>query len=109
MENVNEDIIIRFMHEQKEELEDNGFSRRVMRRLPRQHRWAGWIFNAICMGICLYLFYLLNGMEILFNTLKEYFLSFSQSFIENANLTTMAIAVGVIAIIGVSRACTLED
>ncbi len=110
MEKIDEDIIFRFMHEQKEEVKDNGFSRRVMRHLPKQHRWANWIFNSICAAACFYLFYLLNGFEILFNTLKESIESLSQqNFMANTNLTTLAVALGILIIVGISRACSMED
>ncbi len=109
MEKIDEDIIIRFMHEQKEEVKDNGFSHKVMRHLPKQHRWVNWIFNILCTALCLYLFYLLNGVEILYNTLKEYTLSFAQNFMENVNPMTLAIALGILIIVGISKACYLED
>lgn len=110
MEKIDEDMLIRFMHEQKEEVKDNGFSHRVMRHLPKKHQWINWLFNAVCVTVCLCLFYILNGMEILFNTLKELSLSCSpQVLIGNANLTTLGIALGALVIIGISRACSLED
>ncbi len=110
MEKIDEDMLIRFMHEQKEEVVNNGFSHRVMRHLPKKYRWANWLFNAICTTVCLYLFYILDGARILFNTLKELFLSLlQQDIIGNTDHTTLGIALGALVIIGISRACSLED
>jgi len=110
MEKRDEDMLVRFMHEQKEEVEDNGFSHRIMRQLPKKYRWANWLLNAICVTVCLRLFYILDGTEILFNTLKELILSLlQQDIIGNTNHTALSIALGVLVIVGISKACSLED
>ena len=46
-----------FFSEQKLEIADNGFSKRVMRKLPEQtdRSWIVWVFAAIGTAISLYL------------------------------------------------------
>ena len=46
-----------FFSEQKQEIPDNGFSEKVIRKLPEQadHSWIVWIFAALGMAISIYL------------------------------------------------------
>lgn len=98
------------MHEQKEEVKDNGFSHRVMRRLPRSYRWTDRLFNILCAAVCLYLFYRLDGAEILLRTAEELFRSLSlQEAFGHISPSAWGIALGVLAVMGIGKACTLDD
>jgi hypothetical protein len=46
-----------FFSQNKKEIADNGFTRRVMRKLPEQadRSWIVWVFAAIGMAISIYL------------------------------------------------------
>jgi len=57
METKNADKLVKsFFTEYKQEIPDNGFTQRVMRKLPEQadHGWIVWIFAAIGMSVSLY-------------------------------------------------------
>ncbi len=64
-----------FMKENKKELPDNGFSRRVMRSLPDRERRLSRIWIAICSGIGVLLFFLFDGFNAVLNIGKEIFVS----------------------------------
>ncbi len=54
---TNDKLLKDFFGEQKQEIADNGFTRRVMQKLPEQadRGWIVWIFAAIGMAISIYL------------------------------------------------------
>jgi hypothetical protein len=54
---TNDKLLKDFFSENKEEIEDNGFSKQVMRKLPEaaDRGWIIWIFAAIGMAISIYL------------------------------------------------------
>ena len=77
---TNDQMLKQFFSEQKHEIADNGFSRRVMRNLPEtaDRSWIVWIFAAIGMAISIY-FGLTSGMlehafSLLFKSVPYYYL-----------------------------------
>ena len=61
----NDDKLIKnFMLAYKHEIEDNGFSRGVIRRSPTS-QWLSDILSVTCAIVCCALFYIFNGFEIL--------------------------------------------
>ena len=76
MEN-DDKLISQFMHANKHEIEDNGFSRRVIRQLP--------------------------GFNFLFGVIVEVITSQSYNLMSNTNFISLAIATVVVIIIGVQR------
>ncbi|HEY5589975.1 MAG TPA: DUF5056 domain-containing protein [Paludibacter sp.] len=58
METTKTDKMLKdFFSERKQEIADNGFTQRVIRKLPEQtdRGWIVWIFTAIGMAISIYL------------------------------------------------------
>ena len=58
METTKSDKMLKdFFGENKQEIPDNGFTQRVMRKLPEQadRSWIVWVFAAIGMAISLFL------------------------------------------------------
>lgn len=72
MTEVDNDKLLRdFFAENKQEIADNGFSRRVMRHLPdRSHRLAR-IWSAFVMAVAVVLFFWLDGFEAAWRTIRE--------------------------------------
>ena len=54
---TNDKLLKNFFSQNKQEIADNGFTRRVMRKLPEQadRSWIVWVFAAIGMTISIYL------------------------------------------------------
>lgn len=53
---TNDNMLNNFFSENKKEIADNGFTRRVMRQLPEttDRSWIVWVFAAIGMAISIY-------------------------------------------------------
>ncbi|WP_455672042.1 DUF5056 domain-containing protein [Phocaeicola sp.] len=107
MEN-DDKLISRFMHANKHEIADNGFSRRVIRQLPERAKWLSDVLSICCALLCCILFYVFNGFDYLFRAITEIITSQSFNLISNTNFQTLLIATVVLVIIGVQRACTVK-
>ena len=78
----NDDTLIKnFMLANKHEIEDNGFSRGVIRRLPQPAQWLSDILSVTCAIVCCALFYIFQSLVI---------------------------ATAVLIIIGLQRVCSLK-
>lgn len=105
----NDDKLIKnFMLANKHEIEDNGFSRQVIRQLPKQAKWLSDMLSVICTIICCAMFYFFNGFEILFRTISEIFASQAYYLISDTNFQSLVIATVVLIIIGLQRVCSLK-
>lgn len=60
-DNNDEKLIVQFFEKNRQEIADNGFSRRVMRRLPAGKRNLSRLWTAVCSLVGLALFLLFNG------------------------------------------------
>lgn len=105
----NDDKLIKsFMLSNKHEVEDNGFSRRVIRHLPQRAKWLSDMLSIACTIVCCILFYVFDGFQILSHTVYEIITSQSYHLICNANFQSLIIATIVLIIIGVQRVCRLK-
>jgi hypothetical protein len=70
---TNDKLLKDFFGEQKKEIADNGFSKKVMQKLPEQadRSWIVWVFAAIGMAISIYLGISLGLVENTFQILKH--------------------------------------
>lgn len=104
-----EDKLLRqFFNEHKKEIQDKGFSKGVMHRLPiRNHRlmqlWSG-CYAVLSIAI----FIVLGGVQAVTNTLHQVGVSMMQSGVEKLDPTSLLIAVGVLMILGVRKVCAME-
>jgi len=79
MVDKNDDILLRdFFKENKQEVKDNGFSRRVMNRLP-EHKLLilSELSNAVTFVLAVVLFFVFGGIELTGNALREVFTNFN--------------------------------
>ncbi len=109
MMETDDKLIRSFFEENKKEIADRGFSRRVMRSLPRR---KNRIFKAltIAIGIAAFgLFIAYDGLLGLIYIIRDLFIAIAQ----NSNLYTdpksIIIAVVVLAVLGFSKICSLSD
>lgn len=107
----NDDKLIKnFLLAGKQEVADNGFSRRVMQQLPSSRRAERLsnLLNVVCTIVCLVCFYVFDGVEVLWQTVKELLALQTYQLITQANLQTLLIAFIVLAGLGVQRAWSLR-
>ena len=78
MTETDDKLLKQFFGEQKQEIEDNGFSRRVMRNLPGRNHRLVQAWGAACAVVCVILFFTLGGLQATISTLREVFVSMVQ-------------------------------
>ena len=93
MEN-DDKLISQFMHANKHEIEDNGFSRRVIRQLPEHAKWMSDVLTTVCTVLCCILFYVFDGFNFLFGVIVEVITSQSYNLMSNTNFMAGAGAAG---------------
>lgn len=105
----NDDKLIKnFMLANKHEIEDNGFSRRVIRHLPQQAKRLSDMLSVACAIVCCTFFYIFNGFEVLYQAISDIITSQAHYLISDTNFQSWVIATVVLAIIGVQRVCSFK-
>lgn len=109
MEEIDKDKLIeRFLRENKKEVEDFGFSRRVMHRLPRRGDKLAKLWAVFCTAVAVALFFIYDG----FGAIEKLFAGWLGMFVRGEfNLTEnvyLVIAFAVLAAVGIHRLCTAE-
>jgi hypothetical protein len=71
--NKTDKLLEGFFSEYKQEIADNGFTQRVMQRLPEQtyRGWIVWIFAAMGMAITIYLGITIGLVDQILSLLKH--------------------------------------
>lgn len=106
-ENDNDKLLRDFFAENNREIADNGFSRRVMRRLPdRSHRLTR-IWSAFVMAFAAVLFVWLGGLEAAWETIREVFVSMVQQGATNLDPKSMVIATVVLLFLATRKIASL--
>nr|WP_320059690.1 DUF5056 domain-containing protein [uncultured Bacteroides sp.] len=107
MMETNDKLLKQFFNEQKQEIEDNGFSRRVMRSLPSYSKHLSNLWVSFCTTIALVLFITLNGLQAIAGALREIFISIVQNGMENIDLKSLLIAVVVLVVLCLRKVCSM--
>ena len=84
-------LIEQFFAENKHEIMDNGFSKRVMHMLPKHRNHSVEVLNAVTIAACIILFTLADGWQIIWGNLQGFFI---------AALKTGAVEINPMALIG---------
>ncbi len=85
-----------FFAEERQEVADNGFTRRVMRSLPRRNNRLARLWTAGSFTLAAVLFVLLDGVQLVWNTLRETFTSTLESGMAQTDPKSLALAVVVL-------------
>lgn len=72
-ENDDRLLTLFFAEERQREIADDGFSRRVMRRLPLRHNRLATLWSAFCFLTAAVLFVTLEAWKPLWNVFREVF------------------------------------
>ena len=67
----NDKLLIDFFAENRQEIPDNGFTRRVMRHLPDRTRRISQVWVTFCFTLALVLFFVFDGLQQVLGTLRE--------------------------------------
>lgn len=74
MEN-DDKLLKQFFADNRQEIADNGFTRRVLHRLPDHSRRLSQIWTVFCFTLALVLFVAFDGLQLVLGTLRETFTS----------------------------------
>ncbi len=67
----NDKLLEDFFAANRQEIADNGFTRRVMRRLPDRSDRLAHVWTALCFALAVVLFVALDGIGLIESTLRE--------------------------------------
>lgn len=111
MNRKDEQLISQFMQANKHEIADNGFSRRVLRRLPMPAKVWSDLLTVICVILCAILLYASDGITILFQSIYDIFQTQSIDIINHPNklLTTMLAISATICFLSIRSAWTSKE
>ena len=100
MTEIDNDKLLRdFFAENKQEIADNGFSRRVMHHLPDRSNRLARIWSAFVMTVAAALFVWLGGLEATWGNMQE-----ATANIDQKSLIIITI---VLLCLGVKKICSL--
>lgn len=108
MNRNDEQIISSFMKANKQELADNGFSRRVMHRLPVSAKVWSDILTAICVVLCGVLLYVFDGFNVIFHAIREILESQSMELM-NSNLPTLLVAFATVSFLCIRSVWAIKE
>jgi len=109
MNNTDDQLISKFMQANKREVADNGFSRRVMRRLPMRAKVVSDVLTCIGIVVSCVLFVVFDGASLIYETIVPVFQESSARLIENLNFRTLIPLVAVMTYLGVQKAIALSE
>lgn len=64
-------LLKQFMDANRQEIADNGFSRRVMHRLPCSHNRVVQLLNALCAVVSVFLFVTFDGIQSVIELMRN--------------------------------------
>lgn len=109
MTEADDKLIKQFFTDKKHDIEDNGFTRRVMQSLPDHSRKLSGIWTSVCGAIIVILFFALDGLHILGNIIREVYVSAIQYFATHViDLKTVVIVAVVLLIVGLNRVFSFD-
>lgn len=109
MNKTDDQLIQQFMQANKREIADHGFSHRVMRRLPKQIKNPSDILTLICMVVSCFLFYIFDGISLIYTSIMPAIQQSTVSIIENLNFQTLIPIAIVCTYLGIQKAISLSE
>ena len=102
-------LLKQFFTEQKQEIADEGFTRRVISRLPDNVRRLSTIWSSFCGTIAVILFFVFDGPKLLSDVLREVFIAAVQTFATTTiDLKTLLIVAFGLLLVGANRLFSTE-
>lgn len=108
MTETDDKLIRTFLAEQKQEIPDNGFSRRVMHRLPNRTSLLAKISNLFVALVAIILFLAFDGLQAIVATLRNLFVGLIQhGAMSGIDFRSLAIVAVVLVFLGVRKAWSM--
>lgn len=107
METTDDKLLKQFFSDNRKEIKDNGFSRRVMRHLPDRYYRISQLWSMFCFTLAVVLFFALDGLKLVVGALRETFTSAMQSGATELDPKSMLIAGIVLLYLGYRKISSL--
>lgn len=108
MTELDDKILKQFFEENKQEIADDGFTRRVMKSLPDRNLKIFNILTAAVTVIAVIVFLLFDGILIVLNVLRQLFTAVIETGATHLDLKTIAIIAAVLLFWGVRKIYSME-
>lgn len=105
-EKTNDKLLQDFFSENRKEIEDHGFSRRVMRHLPDRYNRISQLWSLFCFTLAVVLFFALDGLQLVLGALRETFISTVQSGAAELDPKSLIVAAAVLLYLGYRKICS---
>ena len=97
-----------FFAANRHEVADDGFTRRVMRRLPQRHNRLAQAWNTLCILLVAALFVAMGGVQMVWATLQETFIGLvEQGAAAEIDPRSLLIAGGVLLFLAYRKIASL--
>ena len=103
----NDKLLIDFFAENRLEIPDNGFTRRVMRPLPDRTRRISQVWVTFCFTLALVLFFVFDGLQQVLGTLRETLTAAAQSGVTELDPKSLLVAGIVLLFLLYRKICSL--
>lgn len=108
MKEIDNDKLLRdFFADNKQEIPDAGFTRRVMHHLPDHSNRMARLWSTFVMVVGLALFIILGGMEAAWGTIREVFISMINHDVASLDPKSMIIASVVLLFLATKKVASL--
>ncbi len=106
-ETTDDKLLQKFFSDNRKEIEDNGFSRRVMHHLPDRYYRISQLWSLFCFTLAIVLFFVLDGLQLVLATLRETFTSALESGAAEIDPKSLVIVAVVLLYFGYRKICSL--
>ncbi len=106
-ETTDDKLLQQFFSDNRKEIEDNGFSRRVMHHLPDRYYRISQLWSLFCFTLAIVLFFVLDGLQLVLGTLRETFTSALESGAAEIDPKSLIIVAVVLLYFGYRKICSL--
>lgn len=106
-ETTDDKLLQQFFSDNRKEIEDNGFSRRVMHHLPNRYYRISQLWSLFCFTLAVVLFFVLDGLQLVLGALRETFTSAIQSGAAELDPKSLIIVAVVLVSLGYRKICSL--
>lgn len=103
MMKTDDKLLSNFFAAEKQEIADNGFSRRVMLQVPRKVSRLTQLWAFFVSLVALLLFFVFDGIQAVIGTLRDVCVSMIQNSATTIDPKSLIIVVAVLAFLGIRR------
>lgn len=102
-ENKDDKLLQNFFADNKQEIDDNGFTQQVIHHLPDRPQRTGYVWNISITAISIFIFFYLDGPEAVRKTLNDAISNIIQSVTLSIEPQSILIATIVLLLIGIKK------